>query len=84
MLNRKIINLKKFGNTIKKLRNENDYTMEELSDIFNKRYGTAITKNMICKWENGKVLPDLHNVIPYIKFFNISFDDLVIKNARFN
>lgn len=83
MLSRKIINLKKFGLGLKKLRTENEYTMEALSDIFNKRYGTAITKNMMCKWEHGQALPDLHNVIPYVKFFDVSFDDLVIKNARF-
>lgn len=59
------------GTQIKKFRQEQQVSQQELADHLN------ISRQTISKWELGKSLPDLENVIRLAEYFNISVDVLL-------
>lgn len=59
------------GTQIKKFRQEQQVSQQELADHLN------ISRQTISKWELGKSLPDLENVIRLAEYFNISVDILL-------
>lgn len=59
------------GERLKKIRIQNGITQEELS------LQLYLTRQTISKWETGKSLPDIENLILLCQFYNISLDDLV-------
>lgn len=61
-----------FGKSIKRLRLENNLSLQELADKMNFKYGTSISKSMISRWENGKVDPAMYYVKLIADFFDIS------------
>lgn len=65
------------GNILKKLRKENNFTMDQLAKILNEKYELNINKSMISKWENGTVSISNTNANAYCKFFNVSLDYLI-------
>lgn len=65
------------GSRLKELRKSRHLTQDELASQLNERFGLAINKSMISKWENGKGDPYLS----YAKFlafhFGVDLDYLV-------
>lgn len=61
---------------IKYLRTINKKTQEELAKVCNKK-NTAISN-----WEKGIREPDAIDLIMISNFFNISIDDLMLKDLR--
>ncbi|WP_086314385.1 hypothetical protein A5821_001951 [Enterococcus sp. 7F3_DIV0205] len=59
------------GKQIKKFRQEQEISQQELADYLN------ISRQTISKWELGKSLPDLENVVRLSEYFNISVDVLL-------
>ncbi|WP_245792173.1 helix-turn-helix domain-containing protein [Enterococcus termitis] len=59
------------GKQIKKFRQEQKLSQQELADYLN------ISRQTISKWELGKSLPDLENVILLAEYFNVSVDVLI-------
>lgn len=69
-----------FGQKIKKLRNENNLTQEELAEkIF-------VTRTAISKWETDNGYPSIDSLKTISNLFNVSIDDLVsdadIENSK--
>lgn len=63
------------GEQLKKIRIEKQLTQEELGlKLF-------LTRQTISKWETGKSLPDLENLILLCQFYEISLDELVGLNT---
>ena len=59
------------GNKIKELRIKHSFTQEELAERLN------ISSQAVSKWENGNSLPDLSQIIPLVKIFGITSDELL-------
>ncbi|MGX7265124.1 helix-turn-helix domain-containing protein [Enterococcus crotali] len=59
------------GKQIKKFRQEQEISQQELAEHLN------ISRQTISKWELGKSLPDLEKVIRLSEYFNISVDVLL-------
>lgn len=59
------------GKQIKKFRQEQEISQQELADYLN------ISRQTISKWELGKSLPDLENVVRLSEYFKISVDVLL-------
>lgn len=56
---------------IKELRSKANLSQQELAD---KIY---VSRQAITKWENGRGVPDISNLIILCEFFNISLDELL-------
>lgn len=61
----------KIGETIKKLRKQQDVTQEKLAAYLN------ISYQAVSKWENGTALPDITLIPRIANFFNVSSDELL-------
>lgn len=61
-----------FSKIIKKIRNDNDLTQEELSEKLN------VSRQAVSNWETDKNLPDIEIIINIAKIFSISLDDLIL------
>ena len=61
----------KIGKLIKKIRQDNNLTQQELAN----KYG--ITYQAVSKWENGKNIPDISILKQMSKDFNIDINDLL-------
>lgn len=60
-----------FGDRIKKLREENNISQLELSEVL------GISQQALSKWENGKTQPDNDSLIKLANFFRVSIDYLL-------
>lgn len=63
-----------FGERLKKLRKENGLTQSELVEKVNEKYGTAINRTTISKWENGTQEASMSFVVALANFFQVSLD----------
>ena len=70
------MNQDKFGQLIKKIREENHLTQRELAEKYN------VTYQAVSKWENGKNLPDLSLIKQISNDFSVSIDDMVDGNFK--
>lgn len=59
------------GERIKKLRQENSITQEQLADYLN------ISYQSVSKWEHGSSSPDISLIVPIAQFFNVTTDELL-------
>lgn len=60
-----------FGETLKRLRQENNYTQQELADL------VGISKSSISYYEHSKKIPTPQLVAEFSEIFNISMDVLM-------
>jgi len=65
------------GSRIKALRTQRGLSQDELASRMNARFGTAINKGMISKWENGLGEPRLETAKQLALFFHMSLDALL-------
>lgn len=66
-----------FGDKLRELRESNDYTMDELAELYNKKFKARLNKSTISRYENGLQEPMYSVVCNFAKFFKISFDEMV-------
>ncbi|WNS78752.1 helix-turn-helix transcriptional regulator [Domibacillus sp. DTU_2020_1001157_1_SI_ALB_TIR_016] len=59
------------GDKLKKLRQENGYSQNDLADKLH------VTAQAISKWENNKSIPDITNLVQLSDVYNISLDSLI-------
>ncbi len=60
-----------FGEKIQKLRNQNNWTQEELAE---KLY---VSRTAVSKWESGKGYPNIDSLKEIANIFNITIDELL-------
>ncbi len=60
-----------FSENLKKLRNENNLSQENLAEILN------VTRQAISKWESSNNYPELETLLLISKTFNITLDSLL-------
>lgn len=78
MRNIPTINLVKTGRNILRLREINDLSVKDLQDIF----GFA-KPQAIYKWQHGKALPTVDNLVVLAAVFHVYVDDiLVVEDGR--
>jgi transcriptional regulator with XRE-family HTH domain len=68
-----IIDIKETGKNIRILRKKSGLTMNEIRSIFN-----FATSQAIYKWEYGKNLPTVDNLLILSKIFNVKIEDILI------
>lgn len=61
------------GERIKTLRKKKGYTVDELCDIF------FISPQAVYKWQNGKALPSLDNMLVLCDIFGVKVEDIVVR-----
>lgn len=61
---------------IKKLRIDNNLSMEELCEKLNTLYSLKITKSMVSRWESGQTSPNNIYLAAYAKYFNMDLNYL--------
>lgn len=66
----------KIGKLIKKIRQDNSLTQQELANKY------SITYQAVSKWENGKALPDIALLKEICHDFNIDINDLLDGNYK--
>lgn len=67
-----------FGNNLKKLRLQNNLTLQDLSE------NLGLSRQMLSYYENNKKSPNLYSLIQISKFFNCSIDSLIFSNTDIN
>lgn len=78
------MNKEKVGRFLKKLREENKYSQEELCDILAEKYGSILTSKAISGWENGKSIPDIDRLKYLSDLFMVSIDEILDGERRSN
>lgn len=63
-----------FGKKLRELRKAKGLTQQELVDTVNTKYGTAINRTTISKWENGTQESGMSFVLIFADFFGVSLD----------
>ncbi|MGN1399556.1 MAG: DUF3955 domain-containing protein [Erysipelotrichaceae bacterium] len=67
-----------FGEEIKKIREANGLTQQQFADKLN------VTRQAISNWENNKNLPDIEMLISIADKFDLSLDQLLMKDGDDN
>lgn len=62
---------KRLGEELKRLRIENNYTLEELGNVF------GVTHKSVQFWEQGKNEIKLGTLLKLAKFYNVSIDEIL-------
>ncbi len=73
------IDMVKTGQNIVNLREKAGLSVKDLQDIF----GFA-TPQAIYKWQHGTALPNIDNLIALAAIFDVSVDDILIKDVLFS
>lgn len=80
MKRKMVLDIKKLGKNLKKLRIDSDFSQRELAEKMGQLYGLTWNKAMISKWESGKTVMNLENLVAYSKYFDVKIDKLLYKN----
>lgn len=64
------------GKKIKQLRKFSGMTQEQLAEKLN------ISRQALSKWENGSSMPDVESVVRISKLFQISLEELLLKEEK--
>ena len=70
-----VINMEKTGKKIATLRKAKGMTVKEVSGIFG-----FSTVNAVYKWEAGKSLPTVDNLLGLAMLFDTKIDDLLVRD----
>ena len=65
-----------FSENLKIARKRKDYTLEQLANEYNKRFGGGLSKGTLSKYENGKQEPMITVVINLAEILDVSIDFL--------
>ena len=67
-----MVDLEQVGNRIKKIRIDNDLTVEKFAEILN------VSSNAVYKWQRGENAPDIINIGFISSRFDVSLDYLIM------
>ena len=65
-----------FGDNIRKLREEKGFTQQQLADRL------YVSRQTVCRWENGSRQPDLDMAEKVAEVFQVSLDELITKKEQ--
>lgn len=65
-----------FGDNIRKLREEKGFTQQQLADRL------YVSRQTICRWENGSRQPDLDMAEKVAEIFRVSLDELISEKEQ--
>ncbi len=65
------MDLKRFGDFLKQLRKENNYTQEQLADIL------SVSSRTVSRWETGYNMPDISILVELSELYQISLSELI-------
>ncbi len=68
-----------FGQKLKKLRETHNYSMDELVEMYNKKFNAKLNKSTLSRYENGLQEPIYTTVVNLASLFNVSVDCLIGK-----
>lgn len=77
MKTKMVLDIKKLGLNLKKLRTDSEFSQRELAEKMGQLYGATWNKAMISKWESGKTVMNLENLVIYSKYFDVKIDTLL-------
>lgn len=63
-----------FGKRLKELRENNQFSMDKLIEIYNQKYNAKMNKSTLSRYENGLQEPIYTVVVNFADFFNVSVD----------
>ena len=63
-----------FGKRLKELRKSNNFSMDQLIDIYNERFDGKMNKSTLSRYENGIQDPIYTVVVNLAKLFEVSVD----------
>ncbi|MDO4189017.1 MAG: helix-turn-helix transcriptional regulator [Lachnospiraceae bacterium] len=66
------VDLEQVGNRIKKIRLQNDLTVEQFAEIL------SVSENAVYKWQRGETAPDIINFGYISSRFEVSLDYLIM------
>ena len=69
----RIVNLTKTGLNIKRLREENGISVQELQETL-----FLSSKQAVYKWQWGQSLPDIQNLVMMADLFHCKVDDILV------
>ncbi len=70
------MNKKRMGQFLKKLRNEENWSQEDVSNKFLEKYYDVSVK-AISDWENGKTIPEIEKMEFLSKLYNVTIDEIL-------
>jgi len=72
------------GDKLKRIRQERNLTLDQLSDLLNEHYNGAFSfsKGKLSKWENGKEEPRLSSIKMLTDFYGMNIDELYTTNKK--
>lgn len=70
-----------FPQNLKTARKLRRYTMEELANVYNHKFGRGLSKGTLSKYENGKQEPMMKTVVNLAEILGVSIDFLVGKDV---
>ena len=73
----KIIDLERTGENIRVLREKNGLSVKDLQNIFG-----FTTTNSIYKWQYGKTLPTVDNLVMLANLFNVNIEDILVMRSK--
>ena len=69
------INMQATGNNIKNLRKLNNNRLQDLVDV------CGVTPVAICKWQSGKTLPTIDNLVILASLWGVKIDDIIVTDT---
>lgn len=77
------MNKKRMGQFLRKLRNDKDWSQEEVSNKFRENYFDVSIK-AISDWENGKTIPEIDKLSILANLYSVSIDEILDGEASAN
>ena len=68
-----MVDLKKTGENINRLRVKNNMSVKELQDVFG-----FTTPQAIYKWQHGTALPTVDNLVVLANIFGVTVDEILV------
>lgn len=70
------------GEKLKKIRLDNNMSMDKLAKSFNNKYDSKVSKSMISNWENNKNVISAKNLSLYADYFDIPMSYILNKDRE--
>ncbi|MBE7022635.1 MAG: LexA family transcriptional regulator [Ruminococcaceae bacterium] len=72
-----------FGKRLKELRDERNYSMDKLIELYNEKYNAKMNKSTLSRYENDLQDPIYTVVVNFADFFGVTIDYLTGNTDRF-
>lgn len=69
------INMAATGNRIRDLRKASGYSIAKLANTL------GVSQQAICRWQNGKAIPNIDHCVELSGLFRVPIDDFIVTNA---